>query len=182
MREHDEHEKLRCHPLVPRCLHGTAHVPVNFVTFPESAPSSLLFFTNFVQFYVSTHVGSERTRSLMSKSNCSCKCLRFLTNMIISVPSEKRSKSCVSKRGGRAARAPRCFCALRGDALFVPRPRHERVHQASFERLPCLFAIECLILNDECLLRMSTPHGQIGAIGGSKRWCWPSTTRQDWAS
>jgi hypothetical protein len=68
MREHDEHEKLRCHPLVPRCLHGYAYIPVNFVTFPESGT---LFLTKFVQFYVSTHVGSERTRCFMSKSNCS---------------------------------------------------------------------------------------------------------------
>lgn len=104
MREHDEHEKLRCHPLVPRCLHGTAHVPVNFVTFPESCTLFLTFFlTKFVQFYVSTHVGSERTLHLQVKL-FDCKCLCFLTNMIISVPSEKRSKSCVSKRGGRAAR------------------------------------------------------------------------------
>jgi hypothetical protein len=46
MREHDEHEKLRCHPLVPRCLHGmrTGYVPVNFVTFPESCTLFLTFF------------------------------------------------------------------------------------------------------------------------------------------
>jgi hypothetical protein len=104
MREHDEHEKLRCHPLVPRCLHGTAHVPVNFVSFQVTFPESgTLFLTKFVQFYVSTHVGSERTLHLQVKL-FDCKCLCFLTNMIISVPSEKRSKSCVSKRGGRAAR------------------------------------------------------------------------------
>lgn len=53
MREHDEHEKLRCHPLVPRCLHGTAHVPVNFVTFQVTFPESGIL---FLTFYVSSKV------------------------------------------------------------------------------------------------------------------------------
>ena len=110
MREHDEHEKLRCHPLVPRYLHVGPRTFLSTSSLSKSlsrnqAPSSLLFTSHpkFVQFYVSTHVGSERTLHLQVKL-FDCKCLCFLTNMIISVPSEKRSKSCVSKRGGRAAR------------------------------------------------------------------------------
>jgi len=53
MREHDEHEKLRCHPLVPRCLHVGPHVPVNFVTFQVNFPESG---TLFLTFYVSSKV------------------------------------------------------------------------------------------------------------------------------
>jgi hypothetical protein len=68
MREHDE-QKLRCHPLVPRSPHWTSHAFLSTSSLSRNqAPSSLLFTSHpkFVQFYVSIHVGSERTRSFMS--------------------------------------------------------------------------------------------------------------------
>ena len=77
MREHDEHEKLRCHPLVPRCLHGTARSS-QLRHFPPSLSRNQAPSSKFVQFYVSTHVGSERAHAQLHVQVKLFDCMMFM--------------------------------------------------------------------------------------------------------